>query len=120
VVEIEKALQTLAVEDARKIADCLRRYLDEKCDQQIDADIAAGRLDELADKAVQDYQGGRTKPLDEIMDESCFLAGLCRPTPSGPRARPATFGAKTHVMDRSVFELSISIIILILISDLRD
>ena len=70
VAEIEKALQTLPVEDARKIADWLQEYLDEKWDRQIDGDIAAGRLDKLADKATQDYHAGRVKPLDEIIDQS--------------------------------------------------
>jgi hypothetical protein len=70
VVEIEKALQTLPVEDAWKIADWLQDYLDEKWDRQIDGDIAAGRLDKLADKAMQDYRAGRVKPLDEIIDQS--------------------------------------------------
>lgn len=69
VVEIEKALETLPIEDARKIADWLQRYLDEKWDKQIDADISAGRLDKLADKAIQDYHAGRVKPLDEIIDK---------------------------------------------------
>ena len=70
VVEIEKALQTLPVEDARKIADWLQHYLDEKWDRQIDGDIAAGRLDKLADKAMEDYHAGRIKPLDEIIGQS--------------------------------------------------
>jgi len=70
VVEIENALQTLPIEDARKIADWLQHYLDEKWDKQIDEDIAAGKLDKLADKAMQDYQAGRVKPLDEIIDHS--------------------------------------------------
>ena len=38
VVEIEKVLQTLPVEDTRKIADWLQHYLDEKWDKQIDED----------------------------------------------------------------------------------
>ena len=70
VVEIENALQTLPVEDARKVAGWLQEYLDEKWDRQIDGDIAAGRLDKLADKAMQDYHAGRVKPLDEIIDQS--------------------------------------------------
>lgn len=70
VVEIEKALQTLPVQEARKIADWLQHYLDEKWDEQIDGDIASGRLDKLADTAMQDYHAGRTKPLDEIIDEA--------------------------------------------------
>jgi hypothetical protein len=70
VVEIENALQTLPVEDARKIADWLQHYLDKKWDKQIDGDIAAGKLHKLADKAMQDYQAGRVKPLGEIIDQS--------------------------------------------------
>jgi hypothetical protein len=69
VSEIETALQTLPIEDARKVADWLQQYLDEKWDRQIE-DIAAGRLHKLADKALQDYQAGRVKPLDEIVDQS--------------------------------------------------
>ncbi len=69
-VEIEQALQKLPLEEARKIADWLQHYLDEKWDQQIDGDIAAGRLDKLADKAMTDYNAGRVKPLAEIIDQS--------------------------------------------------
>ena len=68
VVEIEKALQTLPVEEAWKVAGWLQHYLDERWDQQIDSDVAAGRLDKLADKAIHDYREGRVKPLDEIID----------------------------------------------------
>jgi hypothetical protein len=70
VLEIEKALKALPVGGAQKVADWLQRYLDEKWDEQIDNDIAAGRLDKLADKAIKDYRAGRSKPLDEIVDES--------------------------------------------------
>jgi hypothetical protein len=69
VVEIEKALRTLPVEEARKIADWLEHYLAEKWDKQIDDDLSAGRLDKLADKALGDYRAGRVKPLDEITDQ---------------------------------------------------
>ncbi|MGA2556840.1 MAG: hypothetical protein ABSG04_11275 [Verrucomicrobiota bacterium] len=68
VVEIEKALQTLPVKEARKVAGWLQHYLDDQWDQQIDRDVAAGRLDKLADKALRDYGEGRVKPLDEIID----------------------------------------------------
>ena len=70
VAEIENALQSLPLGDARKVADWLQRYLDEKWDKQIDDDIAAGRLDKLADKALEDYRAGRVKPLDEVIDQS--------------------------------------------------
>ncbi len=70
VAEIENALQTIPVDDAWKVAGWLQHYLDEKWDRQIDADIAAGRLDKLADQALADYRAGRVKPLDEIINES--------------------------------------------------
>jgi hypothetical protein len=69
VAEIENALQNLPVDDAWKVADWLQDYLDSKWDKQIDADIAAGKLDKLADEAVADYRAGRVKPLDEIIDQ---------------------------------------------------
>ena len=69
VAEIEKALTTIPLEEARKVAGWLQHYLDEKWDTQIDADIATGRLDKLADKAIEDYRAGRVKPLDEVIDQ---------------------------------------------------
>jgi hypothetical protein len=69
VAEIEKALQKIPLDDARKIADWLQNYLDEQWDNQIDADIDAGRLDKLAGKATEDYRAGRVKPLDEVIDQ---------------------------------------------------
>lgn len=45
VLEIEKALEALPITDARKVADWLQQYLDEKWDQRIDNDIANGRLE---------------------------------------------------------------------------
>ena len=70
VAEIENALQALPVKDAWTVAGWLQQYLDEKWDRQIDADIAAGKLDKLADKALGDYRAGRVKPLDEIINHS--------------------------------------------------
>lgn len=70
VAEIENALQALPVRDAWTVAGWLQQYLDEKWDRQIDADIAAGKLDKLADKALEDYRAGRVKPLDEIISHS--------------------------------------------------
>lgn len=69
VAEIENALQTLPVDDAWKVAGWLQQYLDDQWDRQIDADIAAGKLDKFADQAVADYHAGRVKPLDEIIDQ---------------------------------------------------
>lgn len=69
VLEIESALRQLPEQDAWKVADWLQDYLADKWDRQIDADIAAGRLDKLADQALADHRAGKTKPLDEILDQ---------------------------------------------------
>lgn len=69
VAEIESALRELPEKEARQVAGWLQEYLSEKWNRQIDEDIAAGRLDRLADQALADYQAGRVKPLDEILDQ---------------------------------------------------
>jgi hypothetical protein len=56
------------LKDAREIAAWLQKHLDEKWDRQIDDDIAAGKLDKVAERALEDYRAGRVKPLDEITD----------------------------------------------------
>jgi hypothetical protein len=43
VAGIENALQTLPVDEARKVAGWMQYCLDEKWDRQIGADIAAGQ-----------------------------------------------------------------------------
>lgn len=69
VAEVEKALRKMPVPDARAVATWLEDYLADKWDRQIDEDIAAGRLDKLADRALADYRAGKVKPLDEILDQ---------------------------------------------------
>lgn len=69
IAEIEDALRTLPVKDAATVAGWLQRYLDEHWDQQIDDDIAAGRLDRIAERSLHAYQAARVKPLDEVIDQ---------------------------------------------------
>jgi hypothetical protein len=69
VAEIENALQEIPVNDAWKVADWLQEYLDSKWDKQIDADIAAGKLDPLWEKAKADIATGKIKPLDEVLND---------------------------------------------------
>jgi hypothetical protein len=68
--EIESALRALPIQDARAVAHWLQEYLDQKWDKQMDADIAAGRLDKLAEQALDRCRAGQVKPLDEIIDHS--------------------------------------------------
>ena len=69
VAEVEIALRKMPVPDARVVADWLQQYLDEQWDKEIDADIAAGRLDKLWQKAQADIAAGRVKPLDEVIND---------------------------------------------------
>ena len=68
--EIEKALQALPIHQARCVADWLQDYLEEQWDRQIASDAEAGKLDQLADHAIEHYKAGRVKPLNDGIDNS--------------------------------------------------
>jgi hypothetical protein len=67
--EIESAIKKLKPREIWKVGDLVDELREELWDRQIDADIKAGRLDKLADKALEDYRAGRCKPLDEILND---------------------------------------------------
>ena len=69
IAEIESAIKNLKPQEIYKVGDLVDELREELWDQQIDADAKAGRLDKLAEKALEDYRAGRTKPLDEILDQ---------------------------------------------------
>ncbi len=68
VVEIENALRALPIDQARSVADWLQDYLEDQWDRQIASDAQAGKLDKLAAQALEHHKAGRTKPLDEVID----------------------------------------------------
>lgn len=60
--DIEKAIDQLPPQDYAE----LLRWMDTRpqpIDLQLEADLHAGHMDELIDRAVADYQAGRTTPL---------------------------------------------------------
>ena len=59
VVEIEKAITSLPVQDARAVADWLHDYLEDEWDRQIAQDAKSGKLDKLAAQARAHYEAGR-------------------------------------------------------------
>jgi len=69
VAEIKSAIKVLKPQEIREVGHLVDELREELWDQQIDADAKAGRLDKLAEKALEDYRAGRTKPLDEILDQ---------------------------------------------------
>jgi hypothetical protein len=69
VAEIESAIKNLKPPEIYKVGDLVDELREELWDRQIDADAKAGRLDKLAEKALEDYRAGRCKPLDEILND---------------------------------------------------
>ncbi len=65
--EIEAAIAQLPEAEARQLAVWLQDYLDEKWDQQITSDLAAGKLDKLIQQAESDIAAGRVRDLDEVL-----------------------------------------------------
>ena len=70
-LEIETAIQQLPESDIRQLSGWLQSYLDEMWDQQIEADLASGKLDHLIDRAEADIAAHRVKILSfaNISDE---------------------------------------------------
>lgn len=69
VAEIEKAIKTLPPEEVWKVGSLVDELRESLWDKQIDADIAAGKLDKLWEKAKADIAAGRIKPLDEVLND---------------------------------------------------
>ena len=69
VAEIAAAFRKLPADEAWQLADHLPDHLDHLWDAELKRDVAAGRLDGRVAKARADYEAGRTKPLDNILNE---------------------------------------------------
>ena len=67
--EIATAIRQLPPSDAWQLAHELRDYLDDLWDAEIERDVNAGRLDALVEKARAEHRAGRTKPLDEVLND---------------------------------------------------
>jgi len=71
VAEIINAVKDLSEEDKGVFLERLAEIdFDDAWDRQIEADVTAGRLDDLIARAEADIASGRTKPLDEVLDNS--------------------------------------------------
>ncbi|ARV62624.1 hypothetical protein BZZ01_31885 [Nostocales cyanobacterium HT-58-2] len=65
--EIEVAIKQLPEGDIRKLAAWLQVYLDETWDQQIEADLESGKLNNLIAKAEANIAANNVRDLDEIL-----------------------------------------------------
>jgi len=70
VTEIIEAVKKLPETEKGEFLQRLSEVdFDDAWDRQIDADANAGRLDLLWEQALGDINAGRTKPLDELLDD---------------------------------------------------
>lgn len=63
ITEIEQAVQRLGPQELAKFRDWFAEFDAAQWDRQIERDIAAGRLDSLAEEALADLREGRCKDL---------------------------------------------------------
>jgi hypothetical protein len=61
--EIERAVTELSPAELARFRTWFLEFDARAWDRQIEADVAAGRLDSLADEALADLRAGRTRPL---------------------------------------------------------
>ena len=71
VKEIIEAVKSLGADEKGEFLARLSEVdFDDAWDRQIAADAEAGRLDHLWREALEDVEAGRTKPLDEVLNDA--------------------------------------------------
>ena len=65
--EIEAAIRKLPRDQFFRLHEWMKKTFEDQWDRQIREDIAGGRLDHLAEEALEEYRAGRTTafPPDE-------------------------------------------------------
>ena len=71
VTEIIEAVKSLGVEEKGEFLTRLSEVdFDDAWDRQMTADAENGKLDILWQQALEDIKAGRTKPLDEVLNDA--------------------------------------------------
>lgn len=65
--EIEAAIEQLPEGDVRHLSVWLQEYLDQRWEQQIEADLVSGKLDKVIAKAEADIAVNNVRNLDEVL-----------------------------------------------------
>ncbi|MCU0548843.1 MAG: hypothetical protein MUC48_05800 [Leptolyngbya sp. Prado105] len=68
-LEVESAIKQLPEGEVRALANWLQEYLNEMWDRQIEADLAAGKLDHLIARAEADIAASNVRDLDEVLND---------------------------------------------------
>ncbi|NJM48136.1 MAG: hypothetical protein HC860_19815 [Alkalinema sp. RU_4_3] len=67
-LEVESAIKQLPEGEVRTLANWIQEYLDEMWDRQIEADLAAGKLNHLIARAEADIAAHNVRDLDEVLN----------------------------------------------------
>jgi hypothetical protein len=60
---IEQEVRRLSAQELADFRQWFARFDAEAWDRQLEADVAAGKLDALAEKALRDHKAGRSREL---------------------------------------------------------
>lgn len=63
VEELEVVVSRLSAAELARFSDWFEKFRAEQWDEQIEADILAGRLDVAGKRADEDFEAGRCTPL---------------------------------------------------------
>ena len=63
VESIEKAVEQLGRADLASFREWFSAYHAAQWDAQIEQDIAAGKLEDMAGAAIEEFEAGKTRPL---------------------------------------------------------
>ena len=63
VEQLEQQIQTLSPEELAQFRAWFAEFDWEMWDRQLERDVASGKLDELAEKALRDHASGKSTPL---------------------------------------------------------
>jgi UTP:GlnB (protein PII) uridylyltransferase len=65
--EIETAIKQLPKKEIKQLAQWIQDYADDIWDQQMETDLASGKLDQLIKKVEADITANKIIELDEII-----------------------------------------------------
>lgn len=66
-LEVESAIKQLPESEVRNLAKWLQAYLDDAWDEQIESDIASGKLDHLIAQVETDIATNNVRDLNEFL-----------------------------------------------------
>lgn len=63
--EIKQAIERLSKPEFWRLSEWVIRKHEDEWDRQIEQDARAGKLDKLAEEAIDEYKAGKTRPFPE-------------------------------------------------------